>query len=101
MTKLTNTPITSLSALGVKRLGEPRAATAPLANRHCDVAASLQTRLEEAIVHLALHASKIANGQRNLCLAGGVALNVSANRRVCDAHVFDNVFIVPAAYDGG
>jgi len=101
MTKVANIPVTSLSDVGVKRLGEPRAANAPLTNRHCDIAASLQRTLEEAVVHLARQAGKLVRGERNLCLAGGVALNVGANRRVCDEHVFDKVFIVPAAYDGG
>ena len=61
-----------------KRLGPARASEAPLEQRHKNIAASLQARLEEVLLHIigALHTQ---TGQQALCLAGGVAFNCVAN----------------------
>jgi len=67
---------------------------------HMDVAASLQEITEEAVVHLAKAASSLT-GSRNLCLAGGVALNCIANRAIEKTGLFDNIYIQPAANDAG
>jgi carbamoyltransferase len=67
---------------------------------HADLAASAQHRLEEALLDLArwLHSR---TGERNLTLAGGVALNCVANSRLWREGPFDEVWIQPAAGDAG
>jgi carbamoyltransferase len=67
---------------------------------HMDVAASIQAVLDEAVLRLTRSlASK--TGARNLCLAGGVALNCVANGKVLRDGKFDNIWIQPAAGDAG
>lgn len=70
-------------------------------DRRCaDVAASVQRRLEEAV--LALSRSALAkSGERDLCLAGGVALNAVANARVLRESGCERLFVPPAAGDAG
>jgi carbamoyltransferase len=67
---------------------------------HADLAASVQTRLEEVLADLAswLHER---TGQRNLALAGGVALNCVANTRLAEKGPFGNIWVQPAAGDAG
>jgi carbamoyltransferase len=67
---------------------------------HADLAASLQTRLEEVVLELAgwLHAQ---TGDRCLTLAGGVALNCVANARLAAEGPFEEVWVQPAAGDAG
>src|SRR5437764_1867736 len=67
---------------------------------HMDVAASIQSVLDEAVLRLTRSLAK-ATGSRNLCLAGGVALNCVANGKVLRDGHFDNVWIQPAAGDAG
>jgi carbamoyltransferase len=70
-------------------------------DRHdADVAATLQAVLEEALLGLARRARELT-GSRNLCLAGGVALNALANARIQREAGFDRVFVQPAAGDAG
>jgi carbamoyltransferase len=71
-----------------------------LSDFHMDLAASIQAVLEEAVLRLT---RDLANktGQRNLCLAGGVALNCVANGKVLRDGIFDNIWIQPAAGDAG
>lgn len=90
-----------LSPKGLERLGAPREEGAPIEKSHERLAASMQKRLEEAIVHVAGFIPVHAPGAKRLCLAGGVALNVRANRRVLDMGMFDRVFVAPAASDAG
>jgi len=67
---------------------------------HMDVAASIQTVLDEAVLRLTRNlASK--TGMRNLCMAGGVALNCVANGKVLGDGRFENIWIQPAAGDAG
>jgi carbamoyltransferase len=67
---------------------------------HMDVAASLQSVLDEAVLRLTRSLAK-QTGSRNLCLAGGVALNCVANGKVLRDGSFDNIWIQPAAGDAG
>ncbi len=78
----------------------PRTAGEGLATRHHDVAAALQARLEELVLHLAAQLAA-ASGSRNLCLAGGVALNAVANGRIRPETAFEELYIQPAAGDSG
>ncbi len=81
--------------------GQPaRAAHEPLTQFHMDVAASIQAVLEEAVLRLT-RALKTSTGAKNLCLAGGVALNCVANGKVLRERTFDNIWIQPAAGDAG
>ena len=68
--------------------------------RYADVAASLQRRVEEAMVALARRAKR-KTGANMLCLAGGVALNSVANARIAEEAGFERVFVQPAAGDAG
>src|SRR6202012_3240377 len=67
---------------------------------HMAVAASIQAVLDEAVLRLARSLAK-QSGSRNLCLAGGVALNCVANGKVLRDGSFDNIWIQPAAGDAG
>ena len=65
-----------------------------------DLAYKVQDELEVAMLHLANEMHR-ATGSKNLCLAGGVALNSIANSIIASRGPFENVFIQPAANDGG
>jgi len=67
---------------------------------HMDVAASIQAVLEEAVLRLT-RSLAARTGARNLCLAGGVALNCVANGKVLRDGKFDRIWIQPAAGDAG
>jgi carbamoyltransferase len=67
---------------------------------HMDVAASIQAVLDEAVLRLTRSLADKA-GLRNLCLAGGVALNCVANGKVLRDGKFDSIWIQPAAGDAG
>jgi carbamoyltransferase len=81
-------------------IGPPRPADADMTREHEDFAYALQARLEEAVVHVIRHLRKVT-GSRNLCLAGGVALNSVANGKIREQVDFENIFIQPAAHDAG
>ncbi len=81
--------------------GEPvRSPDQLLTPFHMDVAASIQSVLDEAVLRLTRSLAK-QTGSRNLCLAGGVALNCVANGKVLRDGHFDNIWIQPAAGDAG
>jgi carbamoyltransferase len=81
--------------------GEPvRASDKLLTSFHMDIAASIQAVLEEAVLRLARSLAK-QTGARNLCLAGGVALNCVANGKVLKDGGFKSIWIQPAAGDAG
>ena len=81
--------------------GEPvRGPDQLLTSFHMDVAASIQSVLDEAVLRLARSLAK-QTGSRNLCLAGGVALNCVANGKVLRDASFANIWIQPAAGDAG
>jgi len=68
--------------------------------RLCDVAASVQLVCEELVLDMAQEAAR-RTGSKNLCLAGGVALNAVANGRLMRAGPFSRVWIQPASGDAG
>ena len=81
--------------------GQPRReAEAELTTFHMDIAASIQAVLEEAMLRLTRRAAR-QTGMRQLCLAGGVALNCVANTKVLRDGQFDRLWIQPAAGDAG
>ena len=67
---------------------------------HMDVAASIQAVIEEIIIKLTTSLSK-ENKTKNLCMAGGVALNCVANGKIIKNNLFENIWIQPAAGDAG
>ncbi len=67
---------------------------------HRDIAHSGQKVVEEIMVRMARHVQK-ETGMKNLCMAGGVALNCVANWRMLQETDFENIFIQPAAGDSG
>ncbi|MGZ3706865.1 MAG: carbamoyltransferase family protein [Bdellovibrionota bacterium] len=72
----------------------------PLTAAHMDLAASVQAVTEEAVIRLARTAVK-ETGLREICLAGGVALNCVANGKLLRSGVVDSVWVQPAAGDAG
>jgi len=80
--------------------GPPRKPEAPITAREMDLAASIQEVTEEIMLRSARHVHA-ETGQRNLCLAGGVALNCVGNGRILREGPFENVWIQPAAGDAG
>lgn len=80
--------------------GPPRDASEPLRKRHADLARSIQAVTEDIVLRQARHARAVT-GARNLCLAGGVALNCVANGRLARERIFDAMWIQPAAGDAG
>ena len=77
-----------------------RADKDPLTQFHMDIAASIQ-EVTEIIVSRLCHGIKRETGARNLCLAGGVALNCVSNGKILREGIFDNIWIQPAAGDAG
>jgi carbamoyltransferase len=80
--------------------GPPRTPETDLTQREMDLAASIQTVTEEVIIKLARDIAK-TTGQKNLCLAGGVALNCVANGKLLKEKIFEKIWIQPAAGDAG
>ena len=80
--------------------GPPRRPGEPLTRRHRDLAASVQAVVEEAVLRLT-RSLREETGLRNLCLAGGVALNCVANGRVARDGRFEGIWVQPAAGDAG
>ena len=80
--------------------GPPRQAESELTEREMDLAASVQKVVEEIVVKLARSAA-VETGQKNLCLAGGVALNCVANGVLLREKIFENIWIQPASGDAG
>lgn len=83
-----------------RRLGPARSPDQALEQRHRNLAASLQSRLEEVYLGML---KKLADrtGLKAICLAGGVAFNCVANGKIFDATPFEQVYVHPAAGDGG
>jgi carbamoyltransferase len=80
--------------------GPPRGQEAVLTQREMDLAASIQVVTEDVVIKLARNIAK-TTGEKNLCLAGGVALNCVANGKLLRENIFDNIWIQPAAGDAG
>ena len=68
--------------------------------RHMDIASSIQQVAEEVVLKIAAHV-KEKTSQKNLCLAGGVALNCVANGKILINNMFENIWIQPSASDAG
>ena len=80
--------------------GSPRKPDQPLTQVHMDLAASVQAVTEDVVLRLARNI-KTETGARNLCLAGGVALNCVANGKIVKEGIFDDLWVQPAAGDAG
>ncbi len=78
----------------------PRKPESEIGQREMDIAASIQQVTEEVVLRLA-RTVRAETGCRNLCLAGGVALNCVANGELLRAGIFDDLWIQPAAGDAG
>lgn len=94
---------------GLKMVSEPfgrlfggpaRSPETPITEREMDIAASIQAVTEEVMLRLARHARE-ATGSKNLCMAGGVALNCVGNGKILREKIFDDLWIQPAAGDAG
>lgn len=83
-----------------RRLGPARVAGEALEQRHYNLASSLQVRLEEVYLGML---KKLAEhtGLKSVCLAGGVAFNCVANGKIFSSTPFEQVYVQPAAGDGG
>ncbi|MFQ5740066.1 MAG: carbamoyltransferase [Acidobacteriota bacterium] len=80
--------------------GPPRRAESPLTGREMDIAASIQRVTEEIMLRMARHVHR-ETGMKNLCLAGGVALNCVGNGRILREGPFERIWVQPAAGDAG
>jgi carbamoyltransferase len=67
---------------------------------HMDIAASIQAVAEEIMLRLA-RSTRVETGMKNLCLAGGVALNCVANGKILAEGIYENLWVQPAAGDAG
>ncbi|GEA11678.1 carbamoyltransferase C-terminal domain-containing protein [Alteromonas sp. KUL49] len=81
-------------------LGEHRTIVEPITQRHMNIAASAQKALEDCLVSLVTKLHK-DTGLRKLCIAGGVALNCSANKVIYELPFIDELFVQPASSDRG
>ena len=84
----------------IELFGRPRGKNDPMEQRHKDMAASLQ-KLTEDVLFRILNSLHKETGMDNLCMAGGVALNSVANGKILSKTPFRDIFIQPAAGDGG
>lgn len=78
----------------------PRDPSAPITAKEMNLAASIQQVTEEIVLRMAREAKRLT-GSRQLCLAGGVALNCVANGRLLREGLFDDIWVQPAAGDAG
>ena len=85
----------------VRAMGQPpRQRDDEMTDFHISVAASLQQRLEEVVLHL-LNDLYSRTKMKRLCMAGGVALNCTMNSKILSETPFEEMYIQPAAWDGG
>lgn len=80
--------------------GVARRPESTITQKEMDLAASIQKVTEEIMLKMARHVHK-STGQKNLCLAGGVALNCVSNGRILRDGPFENIWIQPASGDAG
>lgn len=80
--------------------GPPRKSETRLGQREMDLARSVQDVTEEVMLRMARHVRR-ESGEKNLCLAGGVALNCVGNGKILSQKIFDRIFIQPASGDAG
>jgi len=91
---LDRVPAALMGQIKIRKKGEP------FTQQHKDLSAALQEALEEIVMHMMRH-RRYATGQRNLCLAGGVAHNCTMNGKILYSGLFDRVFVQPASHDAG
>lgn len=84
----------------VETFGPERHPEDELSDRHRDIAASCQRRLEDVVLDICRYLQR-KTGSRNLCLAGGVAMNSKMNGRILTEGPFDSLWIQPSADDAG
>jgi len=92
--KMTNSNFASLFG------GPAREPETELTQRELDLARSIQVVTEEIILKMAKYAKELTNS-KNLCMAGGVALNCVANGKILKEKIFDELWIQPASGDAG
>ena len=80
------------------KLGKP--GSGDITQRSADIAAALQSRLENAVMHTLSHLRK-HYGLKKLCVSGGVGLNACVNGAILESGLFDEVFFQPASADDG
>lgn len=80
--------------------GPPRTSETEITQREMDLAASIQEVTEDIVVQIARNIAR-ETGEKNLCLAGGVALNCVVNGILLREKIFDNIWIQPASGDAG
>ena len=80
--------------------GPPRSAESQITQREMDIAASIQHVTEDIMLRMASHVHD-ETGMKNLCLAGGCALNCVANGRILREGPYEDIWIQPAAGDAG
>ena len=80
---------------------DPKLSDKSLDPYYCDMAASIQKVTEEILLKMVTHLHTLSGGMKNLCLAGGVALNSVANYKVLRDGPFDDLYIHPAPGDDG
>jgi carbamoyltransferase len=71
-----------------------------LQQHHCNLALAIQIITEEIVIKMAIEAKRVT-GAKNICLAGGVALNCVANGKLIKENIFENVYVTPASGDAG
>jgi carbamoyltransferase len=77
-----------------------RESESELQQHHCDFALAIQMVTEEVVIKMAKEAKRLT-GSKNLCMAGGVALNCVANGKLQKEKIFENIYIQPASGDAG
>lgn len=80
--------------------GNPREKESTVTQKEMDIARSIQEVTEDVMLKLVKY-SQEKTGSKNLCMAGGVALNCVANGKILNTGVFENIWIQPAAGDAG
>lgn len=83
-----------------KKLGNPRIPNNPMDEHYINVAAASQALLEDVLCDVVKGFAE-QTGIRHICMAGGVALNCAANRKILDLDCIDSLYIQPASSDAG
>jgi len=83
-----------------ENLVKPRDPSADIADEHRDISAALQECLDTVMLHICGHFGR-RTSLRRLAMAGGVALNCTANCKLLQSGMFDEIFVQPAAADDG
>lgn len=91
---------TFFTPAGLADIGHARTLEQSLTEEHANLAASAQRVLEDIVVHMARSLHR-RTGLDTLCYSGGIALNIDANSAILEKSGFKNIYIMPAAYDGG